>query len=73
MVREGVDTREVMRRTMPVVEKLGRDQRRELIEMLSAVAATDGRNDEMTTFDIQSLQQTARRIERDQTGRLTPR
>ncbi|MGI9408586.1 MAG: TerB family tellurite resistance protein, partial [Hyphomicrobiaceae bacterium] len=32
LVREGVDTREVMRRTMPVIQKLGREQRRELIE-----------------------------------------
>ena len=55
MVREGVDTREVMRRTMPVIEKLGREQRTELIEMLSAVAAADGRQDEMTNFDIYHL------------------
>ena len=40
---------------MPIIQKLGREQRGELIEMLTAVAAADGRHDDMTTFDINHL------------------
>ena len=53
MVREGVDTREIMRRVMPVLQQsTTAEQRCSLIEMLNAIATADGRHDEMTTFDI---------------------
>ncbi len=53
MVRDGVDTREIMRRLQPLVHRgTTPEQRRELVEMLTAVAEADGRHDEMTTFDI---------------------
>ena len=53
MVREGVDTREIMRRVMPVLHKsTNAEQRRDLIDMLTVVSTADGRHDEMTAFDI---------------------
>lgn len=53
MVREGVDTQEIMRRVMPLLQQsTNAEQRRDLIDMLTTVAAADGRHDEMTTFDI---------------------
>lgn len=53
MVRDGVDAAEIMRRLRPLLERTcSKEQLRELIEMLSAVATADGRHDELATFDI---------------------
>lgn len=57
MVREGVDTREIMRRVMPVLRTAANAaQRRDLVDMLTVVAEADGRQDETTTFDIANFQ-----------------
>lgn len=58
LAREATDPGEVMRRLYGVVsEKLGPGQRAELIEMLEAVAAADGRRDETLDGDIRRFAQ----------------
>ena len=57
MVKEGVDTREIMRRLTPVVrEGTTAEQRRDIIAMLTTVAEVSGRRDETTAFDIDHFQ-----------------
>ena len=53
VVREGIDPSEVMRRLTPLLQKTTTSaQRGQLIAMLTATATADGRQDEMTVFDI---------------------
>ncbi len=52
-VREGIDTAEIMRRLTPLLQKTTTQvQRGQLIAMLKATAAANGKDDEMVAFDI---------------------
>jgi len=56
LVQERADVAEIMRRLAPVLEaKCGPAERRELIGMLTTVAASDGKVDETLRRDIDNL------------------
>jgi uncharacterized tellurite resistance protein B-like protein len=56
--KDTTDPGEAMRRLQTVLrEKLGPAERAELIEMLEAVAAADGRRDETLAHDIRRFEQ----------------
>jgi uncharacterized tellurite resistance protein B-like protein len=60
-VQDRTDPGEVFRRLTPlIVRTCGAKERADLIAMLSAVAASDGRADDLVTHDIARLAQTLR-------------
>ena len=56
MVREGVDAADIINGLVPLFQSVfSQAEKRQLIEMLTAVANADGRHDELATFDIYRL------------------
>ena len=56
MLREGADAADIIQRLLPLFQThFNQVERRQLVEMLSAVAHADGRHDELAAFDIYRL------------------